>query len=644
MAGPLLLTEGCASKLVPAQTRSAPPLVHYNMPYASQVLTPGPVLDRAYDEALALSALQGIVNRSQPRLYVQGVPYADGTPNVDGFWWQRMGDLGWAVAKRTPYVATSFRELLQMFGHRTQGLAVWDPKVPATANVACTLAGVLDLLPVAYRPAPGGKVPAYDIITNAVPLYAQLRSAGWGVGAWLLNTDGTSLFTGTGTIPGTSLPSSGSAKNDAYLWAKAHYLDTGRCSAQYMAYYIDAYWLQDPKAGLAFWNNSLVNHDYYVSQRAFFFDLDPWPDESPVDDPHAKPGTDAATLDQILRTAYQRTAGKHMLDIGGFPPFQWKYSNYQPPHGPSAGGTHSPVATEWRYAETVSAYNAFMEADIFMANASFTQHFPLRPRYTQPGPPDLAKLKAAGWVQADGSVTTGRYFAFYVGDYDSPTWLWLMMPSFWLDPNRGKVPLAWAFDPNLSLRAGPAMEWTRMTATPNDSFIAGDSGAGYLNPGFLETPRPSGLPSGVATWAAHCKRFYDQWDIRVTGFIIEGNAPAMKTNGLKAYSEFSPGGIVGQELPAQAVVDGFPVMAMDTDLPSSATQAATTIRGLFSPVTDITQFSVARAVWQSPTWYKSVVDMINASNPTQGPIHIVDLPTLLVLVEMFQNEVAALEK
>jgi hypothetical protein len=290
------------------------------------------------------------------------------------------------------------------------------------------------------------------------------------------------------------------------------------------------------------------------------------------------------------------------------------------------------VQTEWEYAQTLSAYNCFMEADTYMANASFVQHFPLKSKYAQPGPPDLASLQASGWVQADGSVTPGRYFAFYVGDWDTPSWLWQFMPSFWTDPNRGKVPLAWAFDPNLSLRAGPAMVWTRETATPQDSFIAGDSGAGYLNPGGLETPRLSGLPSGVDLWAAHCRRFYQLWDIRVTGFIIEGNAPAMKANGLKAYSQFSPGGIVGQELPAQAVVDGISVMAMDTDLPNSDSQAATLIRSMYSVLTDIAQFKVARAVWQSPTWYRSVVDIINSTNDTDGPIHIVDLPTLLVLM------------
>ncbi len=623
----------CGRRLVPVQGMPEPPLVHYPMPYGQVTLTPGPTLTRAYDEAALLAALQGIVNRDTPRLYVLGMPAPDGS-DLDAFWWQRMGELGWSVARRKPYVANSLNELLQMFGHRTRGLVVWDPNVAATANVAAMVAGVLDLLPVAYRPASGGKVSESQSSAEGVSLYTQLRSAGFGVAVWLVNRDGSSMFTGKGTIPGTNLPSSGSAKNDAYRWAQAHYLDRGRCAADHMAYCIDAYWLRHPKVGGGFWKSMLTNHDYFVAKRGFFFDLDPWPDETPIDDPGAKPGTDAATLNGILLSANERTGRRRMINVGGFPPYGSKYSNFG-----SAGGTHSPVATEWRYAQTLSGYNAFMEADTYMTNGSFIHHFPLKSRYTQSAPPDLASLRARGYVDAAGRVVPKRYFGFYVGDFDSPAFLLRLMPQFWNDPARGAVPLSWAFDPNLSLRAGPAMVWTRQTATANDSFVAGDSGAGYLNPGRLEEPRASGLPSGMDLWATHCNRFYQQWDLQVTGFIIEGNAPAMKTHGLDAYRSFSPGGIIGQKLPKQAVIGGLPVKAMDIGgLPTDVQAAAGVIRNrLFSPAGGIPQFKVARVVWQPPSWYKAVVDDLHAGDAIQGPIEIVDLATLLALMARYES-------
>ncbi len=65
-----------------------------------------------------------------------------------------------------------------------------------------------------------------------------------------------------------------------------------------------------------------------------------------------------------------------------------------------------------------------------------------------------------------------------------------MLPKMWTDPARGTTPLSWAFNPNLCERFPLGMAWPRENRSPNDFFVAGDSGAGYLNPGFLSTPRP----------------------------------------------------------------------------------------------------------------------------------------------------------
>ena len=58
-----------------------------------------------------------------------------------------------------------------------------------------------------------------------------------------------------------------------------------------------------------------------------------------------------------------------MIHVGGFLPWDKKYTNV----GPS-GGKHDPVLGEWHYAEILSCYNAYMDADALgyssMANAS----------------------------------------------------------------------------------------------------------------------------------------------------------------------------------------------------------------------------------------------------------------------------------
>ena len=82
-------------------------------------------------------------------------------------------------------------------------------------------------------------------------------------------------------------------------------------------------------------------------------------------------------------------------------------------------------------------------------------------------------------------------------------------------------------------------------STPNDYFVASDNGAGYCEPGMLQEPRGiSGLPSGLDTWANHCKVFYDQWGLSVTGFIIYAHGPELNKAGFDCYESFSPNGIV----------------------------------------------------------------------------------------------------
>src|SRR5690606_17335843 len=188
----------------------------------------------------------------------------------------------------------------------------------------------------------------YDrLVLNGPQLEVKVR---------LLAEDGGRLFTGQGTIPGTSLPSSGSAKCDAYLWLVEHYLKTGKTDPKRLGYFLDAYWLWSWTAAEKT-NHTLNNQDFLVARRGFVFDLNVWEDETPVDDRGQAPGTDSATLKKILRAAYDRFGGDGFIHVAGFVPWAYKYTNWA-----SAGGTHEPVPTEWHYAEILSCFNAFMDA------------------------------------------------------------------------------------------------------------------------------------------------------------------------------------------------------------------------------------------------------------------------------------------
>ncbi|MCZ7638017.1 MAG: hypothetical protein M5U12_19435 [Verrucomicrobia bacterium] len=192
----------------------------------------------------------------------------------------------------------SLEALLERFRDRFQGLVVYDERVPATSNLASTVGGCDDLLPVRFDPVPGS---LYQQLTDG-PLRLPVRLR-------LLGEDGGPLFTGTGRIPGTDLPSTGSAKNDAYRWLIAHYVESGRANPGRMGYYLDAFWLRCWDASGPE-NHTLSNHDYVIAHRGVLFDLGVWDDEPAVDDPQQPPGTDAATLKRLLRAAWDRLGAR----------------------------------------------------------------------------------------------------------------------------------------------------------------------------------------------------------------------------------------------------------------------------------------------------------------------------------------------
>ncbi|HNQ72540.1 MAG TPA: GxGYxYP family putative glycoside hydrolase [Verrucomicrobiota bacterium] len=559
----------------------------------------------------AAAALQGIVNRHTPRFYL--LYCADFGVETDQFWldWLRHED-GWLQSARMVPLR-SLEEAVRTFQPQIKGVVVYDPAVPATACLASTVAGCEDVLPVRFSRA-----------TNS--LYARLVGSGQlPVKVWLVNPDGTSKFTGRGQLPDANEASSGSAKVDVYRWGLQHYLP--KCDARFAAYYLDAFWLQRPRNGPPDLH-TLSNHDYFIAQRAFFFDLSPWGDESPVDDPAQRLGLDRETLLAILAGLQAQVPGE-IIKIGGFPPWPFKYTT----HGHA--GRHEGVPTEWEFTRLISQFNAYHEADAAgfggMANASFFAHYPLRERYAQPNrKPAAADWQRAGWLTEQGKVSSRLYVGHYVGDYDSPSWLYKAVPSFFRDPERGQVPLNWAFDPNLADRAPHVFAYVYRHASSNDFFIAGDSGAGYLNPRGLTHRPDSGLPSGLTSWTTHNQRYFTQWDMSITGFMLDGSSGASTAREFAAYRQFSPDGCGTHFEKGPRLIAGV-ATCPERDLPDSAAEAAQLIADLAKSVRNEPQFLWARSILKSPTWYAQVSRLLKEKYP-DAPVAVVDAYTFFGLI------------
>lgn len=593
---------------------AAGPINVYDLRYALKFDPQNPQqVAAAWDHAHAVATLQGIVNRDAPNLYVLFVE--SGGRCVDEYWLAKMCEPRQWLAGRKQVIVPNIVALVERFRKSIKGAVVYDPAVPATSNLASTIAGVENLIAVRYDPAPGS---LYSLLITGGPRLSVVRK--------LFNEDGSPMFTGKGTIPGTDIPSTGSAKCDAYLWLKQHYIDSGKVDAGYAGYYLDSYWLTCP-ALCSPNQHTLTNHDFFVAKKGFFFDLNVWADETPVDDRSQKPGTDLETFKILLKSAYDKVGRQRMVHIGGFTPWAFKYTS----HG-NAGGKHEPVPTEWETAKIIGAYNAFIDADAIglaaMANASFYAHFPLKKEYPQRWT-NRQQLITRGLLKPDGQVNfEGRQFMiFYVGDYDSAAWLYQFMPLAWDHPARGKLPLMWCISPVLDRRAGPVMDYLRRTAGPNDYFAAADNGAGYLNPGMLQEPRGiSNLPCGLSAWAEHCLPIYKRWDVTITGFIIDGYAPGLNDKGLDCYAGFSPNGIVPQKVPATLLHGDMPVLRAGYDLGDSPEQAARTIIDRVAKRS--VPFHWFRAILKAPDWYVDVYGRAKAANPK---IELLDAPTFFEL-------------
>ncbi len=592
------------------------PIVYYDLtPLRALKLDDDAQRWRFWDESQLVFALQGLVNRTEPRLFVRFIA------DADDFWWEQMtGADGWLAGRKVEKVS-SLVDLLTRFRDAYRGVVVWDPRVPATSNLASTIAGCDDLLPVRYDTGEGS-------------LYQQLVAAGpqLAVQSRLMNPDGTQLFTGQGLVAGTKRDSTGSAKNDAYIWLIENYVRSGKANPQLLGYYLDADWHRSWRAASPE-NHTLSNHDFVIARRGVFFDLNVWDDETCVDDRGQRPGTDVATLKELLHASYERFAGNGVIHAAGFVPWAYKYTD-----AAAAGGTHEAVPTEWRYAEILSCYNAYMDADALglgaMANASFFQHYPLADHYPQNAKPTRERLIAQGVLDAQGRIVPRNYVAHYVGDYDAAAWLYRQLPRMWNDPARGTTPLTWAFNPNLCIRFPLGMAWARERRSEQDWFAAGDSGAGYLNPGNLSPPRPhSGLPSGWAAWEQHCQHYYQQWDLSLTGFVIDGYARGLDSEGMDAFARFSPDGIVGQKVGRQGVHGTMPYIRMATDLQGAPADIARSIAGLVPGTPP--RFVVCRSILQTPTWYAEVEAELKKLRG--DAIRVVDLYTLMWLVREYET-------
>jgi hypothetical protein len=538
-----------------------------------------------YDTLILLTTLQGHVNRAGPRLYLLHDHPREDTPGVDTFWLEKYREAG------QPYGWLADTEIIELadlpavfatFANSIDGLVLWDPAVPATLNVATTIAGVENLA----------------VLRAGSPLEA-LAARHWPVKQSLVGQ-----FTAGRPSPKTA----------AYLWATEKYLNTGRANTQFLAY------LEDGWPATLYSQNKMttggvyaMERDYVVQQRGFAFDLSPWPTQLPLDDPTQPPGADAAALEAILAAA-QKQAGGGLIKIWGFIPWYQKY----------AGDQAMAVKGEWQSTWLFSGHGGYLQGgggDVYgvaMANVSVHRFGPTPAPRPAPEPPTEAALREAGYLTPAGKVSPHHTFVlFYAGDYDLAHPVTVLLANYaskpWLDPRRGYIPLAWGFNPALVEDIPAMMTYLYATQTPADTFTAANSGAGYINPDALSE-------TGLLRWLWRSRQFYTRYGYTVQGFLLNGNGAAMSQRRLDAFTLLAPNGLVTPDFeidePWPRLQWGAPLTAAASEtLAGTPDVAAQAVHNAYRRVVlkeGRPPFLVFRSAFQSPTFLWGVRDRITA--------------------------------
>lgn len=555
------------------------------------------LLDDIYEYAHLLGALSGLANRDGPKLFTI---YSDS----DLRWQTYMTSINWPQDANYT-VVESIVDLVNLLSDDIRGVVLYDPKVPATSNLASTTSGVYNLVPICYRPVPNS-------------LYTQLVVEGPKLNTTISFVD---MFTGNVT---------GSAKADAYLWAAEHFLDSKLADATYLGYYIDKWWSQSPKAPSALFESLAVNQDWIIKNKGFVFDLSPWDDEAPNDDPRQPVGTDYNTLITLLRKIYQQHNGTKFSTVSGFVPWLFKYVDQK----------HGGVPSEWRMTHVMSAFNIVIDADACcvdnFANAAFYSHYALtqgRQRFVQNSLPSREELIAKGFLNEQNIVSQKTYMLFYAGDYDSAAWLANDFKGLWDDNKRGSVPVGWVINPNLYDRFPLLHPYLYKTRSANDFFISGDSGAGYLNPTQLFEPRQcSGLPRADDLWIEKNRFYFNKFNIKHTGFVINGDSGPLTNSSDLMYTKFSPLEFTRQQgyttLGETTLIPGTRVPSFtETDL--SGTDEIQQVVSFYKPNT--VRFVVFRGILRSASNYANISQQAQQIQPN---LNFVDPYTFALLARI----------
>lgn len=558
------------------------------------------IYDAPGDIKLLLATLQGIVNRTEPRIYL--------LENIEE------GKYTWLNDLDVPYTEhANYWSLVKMFKNEVRGMIIYDPEVPDTINVATTLAGIKNAVVASPEIAEelAGSPYHMKVLDDLRGKFEdRLDAYTWQFeNLWDKTTDrmliGLSPDVSIKIPPG--LPESFEViaeettqerearnrqvydldlsdflgKEAVYLrfddafpqdgWGPAVHSVTVRADGEVIADFIAG----TPEEELFLYdrNNSQFSpgsggHRFADNDRYFVYRFEP-----PEGTEQLIASVDMWNQFKVSAGNVQPLSSEQREPYGYLRDYAtanqamvfWLESNVPEekalfekilssvePGTPYLGWFSNDVAGEFTGVEIASSYGVYVLAADWFSNLTVFSGTKLK----EPKP---NKAKAP-------KLENKIYVAYVVSEGDNLQYNQHRLRILWDDPNRGEVPINWTSSPLLYDAAPAFLNYFFQTATENDQIIAGPSGAGYFYPNVWPDE----------SFAAFLKRTHPY--LRKTGMTIpyvlnriEGaNVPLSRTKA-DAYQNayHAPGLFLSWE-------DRHGVEILDNGLPVSIVQGIST--------------------------------------------------------------------
>lgn len=474
------------------------------------------VYDAPGDIKLLMATLQGIVNRTEPRIYL-----------IEN---KEEGKFTWLNDLDVPYkVRDNYWDIVKKFAQEAKGIIVYDPKVADSINVATTMAGLKGA--VVASPELAAKLTAAPYNLKVLDdlggkFKDRLDAYTWAYENLWSQTSHRMLV---GLSPDTSvkLPSTlppsfktiaqdttqeRDAKNrkvydldltsflgnsDVYLrfddaftqdgWGTAVHEVTVQADGQTIAHFIpgtadETPFLYDPQSSQV--SSGSGGHRFADNGRYFVYKFTP------------PAGTKQLTASVDMWNQYKVTAGSeqppssqqresygYLRDyaVANKAMVVWLDSNVPEqkalferilsgvePGSPYLGWFSNDVDGEFSGTEVTSNHSVYvLAADWFSNMTVFSGEKSVANNAKPAATPKLANK---------------IYVTYTFSEGDNLQYNQHRMRILWDDPNRGKVPINWTSSPLLVDAAPVMLDYFKRTATANDQIIAGPSGAGYFYP------------------------------------------------------------------------------------------------------------------------------------------------------------------